>query len=198
MQSSIDNKKYATDTRSLIDVITQDKLMDIFIESPISKRLSIKDICIYKPGDLNKIGREGKTSWDSFSYTLQMAHNVWLHIYAVQEANRQYDNSLSPNMLLSSTSNKKEFRLYDRKFFKDIINDIFSTSDRGKAENLIEHYNRYWMSIIGTRGTIGKKAVNSSSMFNSLFETEESILVDNEDNDLQTKALEDLENSVEE
>ena len=34
---------------------------------------------IYKHGRSNKDddGKEGKTSWDSFSYAIQMAHNVW-------------------------------------------------------------------------------------------------------------------------
>ena len=36
---------------------------------------------------LNKIGKEGKTSWDSFTYGILMAHNVYMHIRAVQEAN---------------------------------------------------------------------------------------------------------------
>ena len=201
MQQSVDNKKYATDTRSLRDAIIQDKLMKDFIESPISKRLQVKDVCIYKPGDLNKIGKEGRTSWDSFSYTLQMAHNVWLHLYAVQEANRQYDNSLCPEMLLSTFVSKKEFRNYDRKFFKEVVDDIFSTSDRAKAESLIEHYSKYWMSIIGTRGTVGKKAINSINSFNSLFEVVSTNDSDNDnavnENELDLQALENLENSVE-
>ena len=36
---------------------------------------------------LNKINKEGKTSWDSFTYGMLMAHNVYMHIRAVQEAN---------------------------------------------------------------------------------------------------------------
>jgi len=35
---------------------------------------------------------------------------------------------------------------------------------------VIEHYSKFWMSIIGTRGATGKKTVNSSTMFNSLFD----------------------------
>lgn len=193
MQPSVDNKKYATDTRGFRDAILQDKLMDTFLASPISQKLKINDVCYYKPGDLNKIGKEGRTSWDSFSYTLQMAHNVWTHIYAVQEANRKYDQGAYPEMLVSSTANKKDFRQYDRNFFKDIVNDIFSTSDKGRAESTIEHYNRYWMSIIGTRGTVGKKTVNSSSMFNSLFEVDEQQSYSRDDSDLDESKLNALE-----
>jgi hypothetical protein len=44
---------------------------------------------------LNKIGKEGKTSWDSFSYALMMAHNVYCHIVAVQRANNLMDIELA-------------------------------------------------------------------------------------------------------
>ncbi len=60
-------------------------------ESEIGRRLSIGDICWYKPGMLNKIGKEGKTAWDSFGYALMMAHNTYCHITAVQRANSLMD-----------------------------------------------------------------------------------------------------------
>jgi hypothetical protein len=178
MQASVDDKKYSIDNRGFRDAVLQDKVFDTFLESPVSERLTINDVCHYKPGDLNKIGKEGKTSWDSFSYTLQMGHNVWTHIHAVQEANRQYDAGKYPEMLVASTGDKKNFRSYDRAFFRDIVNDIFATSNRGKAEEIIEHYNKYWMSIVGTRGAVGKKTVNAGTMFNTLFDVEESNAVE--------------------
>ena len=49
------------------------------------------DICHYAPGMVNKIGKEGKTSWDSFSYMLLMSHNVYQHIESVQRANALTD-----------------------------------------------------------------------------------------------------------
>jgi hypothetical protein len=60
-------------------------------ESEIGRRLSVGDVCWYKPGMLNKIGKEGKTSWDSFGYALMMAHNTYCHIVAVQRANNFMD-----------------------------------------------------------------------------------------------------------
>ena len=60
-------------------------------ESEIGRRLNVSDICHYKPGMLNKIGKEGKTSWDSFGYALMMGHNVYQHIVAVQRANNLAD-----------------------------------------------------------------------------------------------------------
>ena len=44
--------------------------------SPVGDRLRMGDVCWYKPGMLNKIGKEGKTSWDSLSHFPLMAHNV--------------------------------------------------------------------------------------------------------------------------
>jgi hypothetical protein len=60
-------------------------------ESDFGRRLSIADICHYAPGMLNKIGKEGKTSWDSFAYALMMGHNVECHIRAVQRSNNLMD-----------------------------------------------------------------------------------------------------------
>lgn len=195
MTASVDNKKYAKDTRSFADAVLQDKILDCFIESPISERLQIKDICVYAPGDLNKIGKEGKTSWDSFSYILQMSHNVWTHINSVQEANRQYDSGVIPSMLDSVTADKKKHREYDQRYFRDIVNDIFATSDRGRAEALIEHYNEYWKHIPGTRGFTGKKSQNSFTMYNVLFEEEqaETVIVDINADGLDNTKLEELE-----
>jgi hypothetical protein len=194
MQPSVDNKKYSTDTRTFRDAVLQDKIFDTFLESPVSERMIISDVCKYKPGDLNKIGKEGKTSWDSFSYALQMGHNVWTHIHAVQEANRQYDAGKYPEMLVSSSSDKKNFRQYDRNFFRDIINEIFATSDKGKAEDLIEHYDRYWMSIVGTRGAVGKKTVNSSTKINEFFTFNEPEVYHRDDSGLDDTKLDELEN----
>jgi hypothetical protein len=162
MVPSADDKKYALDTRLFKDAVIQDGLFKNFESSPIIDGVELKDICIYKPGDLNKIGKEGKTSWDSFSYAIQMGHNVWMHINAVQEANRQYDLGRVPNMLVQEK--------FDRLFFKDIVEAIFSTSDRAVADAVVEEYSRFWMSIIGTRGATGKKTVNSSTQFANLFD----------------------------
>lgn len=60
-------------------------------QGPIMERLYTDDMCYMGPGDLNKHGKEGKTSWDTTSYALVMAHNVYNHIQAVQEINRLAD-----------------------------------------------------------------------------------------------------------
>jgi hypothetical protein len=59
--------------------------------SPIGERMNMGDVCYYKPGDLNKLGKESRTSWDSFSYFMMMAHNIYQHIESVQRANALTD-----------------------------------------------------------------------------------------------------------
>jgi hypothetical protein len=188
MVPSVDDKKYSTDTRRFRDAVLQDNLFKAFTESPISQRCTIKDICIYKPGDLNKINKEGKTSWDSFSYAIQMGHNVWSHLTAVQEANRQYDLGLTPRMLVQET--------FDRVYFRDVVDAIFATSDKGTALAIIDEFSKFWMSIIGTRGATGKKTVNASTMFNSLFESEEPEEYHVDDSGLDEANLDNLETQL--
>jgi len=162
MVPSIDDKALATDTSPFADAFVREGKHSSFKDSPITKGLSAKDICIYAPGDVNKIGKEGKTSWDSFSYAIQMGHNVWSHINAVQEANRQYDQGTIPAMLVEER--------FDRLFFRDVVEAIFATSNRDEAFAVIEEFNKFWMSIIGTRGATGKKTVNAQTQFGNLFE----------------------------
>ena len=162
MLPSIDDKKYATDTRLFQDAVVQDGHFKSFTTSPIMDGVEVKDICIYKPGDLNKIGKEGKTSWDSFSYAIMMGHNVWQHLNSVQEANRQYDAGLCPAMLVEER--------FQRTYFKDVVEAIFATSSKSEAEAIIADFDKFWQSIIGTRGAVGKKTVNASTKYFEFFD----------------------------
>jgi len=191
MSPIVDDKKYSTDTRTYRDAVLQDGLVKHFDESPISAQLQVKDVCVYKPGDLNKNGKEGKTSWDSFSYMLLMGHNVWTHIESVQRANREFDVGNYPNMLWYENG--------DHSKFQDIVDAIFATPDRAESESIIEYYSRYWMDIIGTRGFKGKKALSGRPMFDQFFEIEETS-VDSESDDsvqLDESALDQLKQEQE-
>ena len=188
MVPSVDDKKYAQDTRRFRDAVLQDNLFKAFTDSPVSSRTLIKDVCIYKPGDLNKINKEGKTSWDSFSYAIQMGHNVWSHLTAVQEANRQYDAGLCPAMLVQEK--------FERIYFRDIVDAIFSADDRATAIAIIDGFDKFWQAIPGTRGATGKKTVNASTMFNSLFEEEGEEEHHLDDSGLDETALDNLENEL--
>jgi hypothetical protein len=199
MQASADNKKYSQDTRLFKDAVLQDGIFSKFESSPIIDQVMMKEICIYGAGivnpnlpantepdpynplhwtvmpDQNKIGKVGRTSWDSFTYAIMMGHNVWMHVNAVQEANRQYDAGKIPAMLVQEK--------FDTLYFKDVVEAIFATSDRGVAEAIVEEYSRFWMSIIGTRGATGKKTVNASTHFTNLFDVveEDHVQLDEED-----------------
>jgi|TARA_R110000850_G_scaffold34586_2_gene93305 hypothetical protein len=172
MVPSLDDKGLSQDTTPWSTSFVSAGKHKSFKDSPLTTELKTKDVCIYGPGDLNKIGKEGKTSWDSFSYAIQMGHNVWSHINAVQEANRQYDNGVVPKMLVEER--------FDRVFFRDVVDAIFATDSREKAEQIIEDHSKMFMTIIGTRGATGKKTVNASTHFGNLFDIGDSDVIDEE------------------
>jgi hypothetical protein len=190
MSPGADALKYSSDIRKFGDAIVAEGILDAFENSPISDVLKMNDVCIYAPGDKNKIGtikvlagqpeldkqgnivldKDGNptirtkdsTSWDSFSYALQMGHNVWMHIESTQRANRQYDAGEFPYMLIDER--------FKRTTFKEIVDEIFKLNDRQKSLDLIEKHSRYWMKVIGTRLNVGRKTVNAGTKFNQLFD----------------------------
>jgi len=222
MVPSVDNKKYAKDHRLFRDVVLNDGLFKTFDDSPISQGLKISDICVYGAGiprtDLpegtvldshnpehwiempmqNKIGKVGKTSWDSFSYAIQMGHNVWMHVNAVQEANRQYDQGNVPNMLVASKVSGKKFRQYDRQYCREIIDDIFAAPDRKTAEKIIEQHAKYWNDIPGTRGAIGDKSINTTTTYQLFFEEPSTTDTSHSDefSEQELDVLDELENEI--
>jgi len=192
MVPSADDKKYASDARLFKDAVIQDGIFKNFESSPIIDQVEIKDICIYGANDTNKLGKIGKTSWDSFSYAIMMGHNVWMHCNAVQEANRQYDLGKVPNMLVQEK--------FDRLFFKDVVEAIFATSDRAIADAVVEEYSRFWTTIIGTRGATGKKTINATTNFAKFFDEEEITIVQcghgEEFTEEESQKLDELESEV--
>jgi hypothetical protein len=116
-----------------------------------------------------------------------MGHNVWMHLTAVQEANRRFDAGSRPAMMQRQGG--------DYAKFEDIVEAIFASPDRATAEAIIEEYDSYWMEIVGTRGFKGKKAKNARTQFKALFSFEEPE-VDTESDDsvqLDVSALDQLE-----
>jgi hypothetical protein len=141
----------------------------------------MKDICIYGPTDTNKNGKVGKTSWDSFSYALLMGHNVWMHLTAVQEANRRFDAGEHPAMMRYSAPSAE--------FFEDIVEAIFAAPNKQSALAIIEQYDSYWMEIVGTRGFKGKKAKNARTMAAKHVTIEGNFIKDKPVKKEQTKPL---------
>ncbi len=155
MSKCVDDKKYANDPRLFRDVMVQDHYFESFIESPIIDRMEINDVCVYGPGDLNKIGKEGRTSWDSFAYALLMGHNVYAHIKAVQDGNELYKQGIVPEMLLH--------KMKERNAFRQLVDAIFSAKTFGQAMALVDSESRWYMDMPGSsaNGMLGKKTLNA-------------------------------------
>jgi hypothetical protein len=124
----------------------------------------IKDVCYRGVGFIGQHGKETKTSWDTLSYTLIQAHNVYQHIAAVQEANRRYDNDIIPAMIRHKFIEKK---------FKEIINEVFAQKTKQESLDVVEKYSKLWEQMqAGSQGFSGKKTVNARTMYNKLVEEE--------------------------
>ena len=203
MLPSLDNKKYSKDTRLFQDVVVQDGHFKSFTTSPLMDGVEVKDICIYGPNDVNKIGKVGKTSWDSFTYAIMMGHNVWLHLNSVQEANRQYDAGICPAMLDVTTAIPKPFTDYSPlpNKFRDVVDAIFSAPDRDSAMAIIDYYDKFWQAIPGTRGATGKKTVNASTIYSKYYveDSEDTVQLDDPEwGDDEESKLNQLELQVKE
>ena len=175
-------------------------------ESEIGRRLNMGDICHYAPGMLNKIGKEGKTSWDSFSYALMMGHNVYCHIVAVQRAQQLMD------IEIAKTKNKINWRKWKKVksqdmsdeysdwvprnilYFANFVEDLFNTKSKDDAFEMIEQAGPFLRSLEGAR-LRGGPAQNT---FGSLFETEithqEELDLTNPDDDELRKLAVELDN----
>ena len=69
---------------------------------------------------------------------------------------------------------------FDTVTFRDVCDAIFGADTKEESMAVIEHYSKFWMSIIGTRGATGKKTVNAGTMFNNLFDVQEVDAVEEE------------------
>lgn len=160
MSKCVDDKKYARDSRMFRDAVLQDGFFEDFIDSPIMQRTEISDVCWYAPGELNKIGKVGRTSWDSFSYAILMAHNVHAHIRSVQDGNALYDQGIVPASLVEEK--------HRRRFFRDLVDSIFSAPSYGASMAIVDDTpNSLWyMNIVGSSGNgfLGKRAQNATTM----------------------------------
>jgi len=149
-------------------------------ESEFGRRLTLGDICHYAPGMLNKIGKEGKTSWDSFAYALMMGHNVYCHIVAVQRAQQLMDIEIAKTKDKLTWRKWKKVKSSDMSdeysdwvprnilYFANFIEDLFNTKTKDEAFNMIDQAGSFLRSLEGAR-LQGGPAQNT---FGSLFEVE--------------------------
>jgi hypothetical protein len=145
--------------------------------SEMASRLTMGDICWYAPGMLNKINKEGKTSWDSFAYALMMGHNVECHIVAVQRAQQLMDIETAkhkPDWRMKGVEGKKEIEYSDWVpnrilYFATFVEELFNTKTKAEAFQLISDAAGFLKSLEGSR-LQGGPAQNT---FGSLFDVEE-------------------------
>ena len=146
-------------------------------KSAIGNRLNMGDVCWYGEGDLNKNNKEGKTAWDSFSYVLMMAHNVYNHIRAVQIANDMNDIESVKHQPEAkhwrkikdsdNTDQMSDFVPRNILYFNTFVKEVFESE---KPMELISSATSFLADLRGTRwqrATGGGKGKNN---FSSLFE----------------------------
>ena len=146
-------------------------------KSAIGDRLTMGDVCAYGEGDLNKNNKEGKTAWDSFSYCLMMAHNVYNHIRAVQIANDMNDTEMikhQPDVKhwrktkdSDSTDEFSDFVPRNILYFNTLVEQVFTSE---KPMELIDRASGFLADIRGTRWARATGGGKGKNNFSSLFE----------------------------
>ena len=171
MEKTADGKQYGVaqlgqpggDQRKYSDAVLAEGVHKTFTDSPVTDTLLLRDVCYRGQGFLGAHNKETKTSWDTLSYTLIQSHNVWMHMNAVQEANRRYEQGIIPKMI----SHKFE----GGKFFANLVDEIFSKKTKEEAIALIDYHSSYWKQFqSGSQGISGKKTLNAMTKFDELFE----------------------------
>lgn len=136
MGSTAENKRFAGDTRPFAQAVVQEGIHPSFTDSPVSARMTLGDLCYRGVNYVNKHGKSTKTSWDTLSYVLLQGHNTYMHITAVQEANRRYDAGTRPAML--------QDQRFDRVLVRDVIEGVFAAPSREASLKIIEDYTWLW------------------------------------------------------
>lgn len=169
-------------------------------ESEVGRRLSIADICHYAPGMLNKIGKEGKTSWDSFAYALMMGHNVYCHIVAVQRANNLMDIELAkhkPDWRRWTKPGSKEVNMHEYSewvprnilYFAGFVEELFKCETKEEAFQMIQDADFFLKNLEGARLRGG-----ITNEFNRLFvEEDESTWEDDRDDDKLNEMADEIQ-----
>jgi hypothetical protein len=146
--------------------------------------------------------KEGKTSWDSFSYALMMGHNVYCHIVAVQRANQLMDiesAKIRPSWRMAGIEGKKEIELSDWVplrvlYFNTFIKELFQTKTKAEAFDMIEQGLPFLRSLEGARLRGGVAQNNFGNLFDVVDNSkkQEDIDWENRDDDA-LRALEENE-----
>jgi len=146
-------------------------------KSAIGNRLNMGDVCWYGEGDLNKNNKEGKTAWDSFSYCLMMAHNVYNHIRAVQIANDINDIEMIKHRPQvkhwrktkdsDNTDQMSDFVPRNILYFNTLVEELFESE---KPMELLDSAASFLADNRGTRWQTSTGGGKGQNNFSSLFE----------------------------
>lgn len=155
--------------RGLDDKSLKGSQLAMPFQGPIMERCTVGDLCVMGPGDLNKHGKEGKTSWDTTTYAIVMAHNVFNHIQAVQEINRLADIEYAIKKIdythwaseKKSKAPKSDFVPNNILFFNAFVEELFSRND-ADARQLVRDYTTHLDKI-------SFKELKKQEIFSSLF-----------------------------
>ena len=162
------NMKKAVDDRLL-----KESKKQMPFNGPIASRMTLGHMCRLGPDEPNKLGKVAKTSWDNGSYLLAMASNVYIHVNAVQEANRLADMEYTKfNLSYKDWTKQKRSSMVNQVsdfvpanilFFNSFVEEFFD-KDKTHAERMemIDH-NRPFLDEISFDGQKG-------NVFGNLFD----------------------------
>lgn len=145
--TAIDDKGLTKDTRNIAD------FYDNFLRNPVTDKFNISDVCVRD----YDFPTESKTSWDTPSYILIMANNVWQQINSIQEANRCIDAGIKCKFLIDERFTKVSFH--------DIAEQVFEAKTKEKALKIIERNAEFLHTI----PLAGQAKVSADTQFNNLF-----------------------------
>jgi len=165
------------------------------------------DLCWYAPGMLNKIGKEGKTSWDSFSYALMMGHNVYCHIVAVQRAQQLMDIEIAKiqgklnwrtwqklNAKNSASDEYSDWVPRNILYFSQFVEELFKTKTKKDAFKMIDEAGPFLRSLEGARLRGGPAQNTFGNLFDTEITQQEELDLTNPDDDELRKLTNDLDN----
>lgn len=142
-------------------------------QGPIMERMTLGDMCVMGPTDVNKHGKIGNTSWDTTTYAIVMGHNVYNHIQAVQEINRLADLDYATRKTVDyrdwksqrdrkKMSNMSDFVPNSIIWFNDFVEKLFDPSNKDPY-TMLKDDNELFLDYV----SFGNK--KESSRFNALF-----------------------------
>jgi hypothetical protein len=167
MSKSVDNKGL------------KNSKLEMIHQGPIMERLVAGDICYLGPNDANKNGKIGKTSWDTTSYLLIMAHNVYNHIQAVQETLRLADIEYARTTVDykdwagfgKKAPNHSEFIPNDILYFNNFAEVLFNPATTMAAARQMIVDNTTFLNSISFGGVDAANAAKGRDLFDTVEET---------------------------